>query len=457
MTDQADVVVLGGGLAGLTTASVLAGKAMVIERDVRPGGLVRTENFDGYWFDHVIHLLYFADSEIERRVLQMVGADFQPCVPIAYVELQEGTVRFPMQINLAGLSTETVIRCVRDFAAATFSSAGEPPRNYQQLLRRTFGDAMCELFFEPYNRKMWLRALHDLAPSGFQWNLARPDLTEVLRGALNGGHHGRSYNARGWYPRPKADAPQRGMELLTRAFVSHVSDLRLGLTVEEIDLATQTVRVREGDRASTLHWRGACVSTLPLPRTVALCRQAPPELRRDCAELLYNRVRSVALSIRGPRPKHTGHWRYYADEAVCFTRLVYMCEFDPTMAPEDGWALLAEVPERGELPPRPRNQLIREVLFGLTRVNALPAGCHVVGEHVLEAEPAYVVFTPQSAEIVNRARRFLRNAGIEPLGRYGRWEYSSMAQVMGDAFRWADAYCAVNHDALWTDPCGSTI
>jgi hypothetical protein len=247
------------------------------------------------------------------------------------------------------------------------------------------------------------------------------------------------------------------MEMLTRAFVSRVSDLRLGQTVEEIDLAMRTVRVREGARTSTLHWRCACVSTLPLPRTVALCRQAPPELRRDCAELLYNRVRSVALSIRGPRPKHTGHWRYYADESVCFTRLVYMCEFDPAMAPEDGWALLAEVPERGELPPRPMNELIREVRSGLARVNAVPADCHVVGEHVLEAEPAYVVFTPQSAEIVDRAQSFLRNAGIEPLGRYGRWEYSSMAQVMGDAFRWADACRAVGHDALWKDPCGSTI
>jgi hypothetical protein len=182
------------------------------------------------------------------------------------------------------------------------------------------------------------------------------------------------------------------------------------------------------------------LSTLPLPRTVALCRQAPADLRRSCAALLYNRVRSVALSIRGPRPAHTGHWRYFTDEAVCFTRLVYMCEFDPAMAPEDGWALLAEVPERGELRPRPATELIGDVVSGLAQVNAMPADCQVVGQHVLDAEPAYVVFTPESADVVSRAQAFLRDAGIEPLGRYGRWEYSSMAQVMGDAFRWADAW-----------------
>jgi protoporphyrinogen oxidase len=446
VSSSAEVVVLGGGLAGLTAASVLQGRAIVIERENRPGGLVRTENFGGYWFDHVIHLLYFSDPEIERRVFEIAGNDFQRCPPLAYVELPEGTTRYPFQMNLAGLPAETVIRCVHDFALASLSLPADPPRNYAQLLRRTFGEAMCELFFFPYNRKMWLRELEGLAPSGFQWNLARPDLIEVLRGALTGGTGSTAYNAGGWYPRPASGASQRGMELLSRALARRVSDLRLGQSVEEIDVSRRTVRVRAGSETSTLHWHGLCLSTLPLPLTVALCPQASPELRRECAGLLYNRVRSVALSIKGQRPRNTGHWRYYSDEAVCFTRLVYMCEFDPGMAPHDGWGLLVEVPERGELPPRPAEDLICEIRSGLSRVGAVPADCEIIDAHVLEAEHAYVVFTPENAEVVERARSFLRQAGIEPLGRYGRWEYSSMAQVMGDAFRWADGWCALSRE-----------
>jgi protoporphyrinogen oxidase len=436
------VVVLGGGLAGLTTGSVLGSHAIVLERATRPGGLVRTENFGGYWFDHVIHLLYFSDPDIERRVQQIIGPEFQRCPPAAYVQLQEGRVRYPFQINLANLPIETVTQCVHDYAAATFSPPVEPARNYEQLLRQTFGNAMCELFFLPYNRKMWLRDLQELAPTGFQWNLARPPLHEVIRGALRGTSTGAAYNAAGWYPRPGPDAAQRGMEILSRAFARRVHDLRLGQEVEEIDLARRTVRVRDVEATRAVHWRSACVSTLPLPNTVALCREAPTELRRDCERLSYNRVRSVALSIKGRRPKDTGHWSYYVDEAICFTRLVYMCEFDPGMAPDDGWALLAEVPERGEDPPRQTKELIRAVRSDLERVGALPAGCEIIAEHVLDVEPAYVVFTPENEEIVRRAQSFLRAAGIEPLGRYGRWEYSSMAQVMGDAFRWGDDWCA---------------
>jgi hypothetical protein len=44
------------------------------------------------------------------------------------------------------------------------------------------------------------------------------------------------------------------------------------------------------------------------------------------------------------------------------------------------------------------------------------------------------VFTPTNRQIMERARRFLLEHDIHPLGRYGNWEYSSMAKVIGDGF-----------------------
>jgi hypothetical protein len=49
-------------------------------------------------------------------------------------------------------------------------------------------------------------------------------------------------------------------------------------------------------------------------------------------------------------------------------------------------------------------------------------------------DPAYVVFTVDNQPIIEQARDFLKNSGVTSLGRYGRWEYSSMAQVMRDGF-----------------------
>jgi len=184
--EEAPVLILGAGLAGLSAASMLGTHAVVFERSDRPGGLVQTECFDGYWFDHVIHLLYFTDACTEQRIKALLGSDLQPCPPRAWVECSAGTTRFPLQLHLGNLEPRAVVNCLVDFAKANFGRQKLGPQNFEELLLRVFGRAMCEIFFFPYNRKVWKRPLSTLAPSGFQWNISRPDLAQVLRESASG-------------------------------------------------------------------------------------------------------------------------------------------------------------------------------------------------------------------------------------------------------------------------------
>jgi protoporphyrinogen oxidase len=437
---EEDTVILGAGLCGLSAASELGERAVVLEREDRPGGLVRTECRNGYWFDHVIHLLYFRDPDTERRVRGLLGDTLQPCPPVAWIDCAEGTARFPLQQHIGALNHDAALRCIRDLVVANFERHDEPPRHYEELLRRTFGDAMCQTFFFPYNRKMWKRPLSTLAPDGFQWNLARPTLEEALAGALNPAAEVAAYNQRGWYPRPPTDAPCRGMEVLTRALAERVPRLHLQHVVERIDLRERTVVASVHGEEAHFRWETACLSTLPLPLVLRMCSPAPAELVEACSQLKWNRVYSVALSVQGPRPHGTGHWRYYSSPDLSFTRAVFLHEFDPQAAPPEGWPLLIEVTQPAEEPLLEPSQLVGEVQAGIRRARILPENCEVVDTHVLVIDPAYVVFTPQNNSIMQRARDFLVKHGVTPLGRYGRWEYSSMASVMADGFRWARAF-----------------
>jgi protoporphyrinogen oxidase len=346
--------------------------------------------------------------------------------------------RFRFPTHRAPLPRVAIAEGRRHFLAARSARPPATPADYRALLLRTFGRAMCERFFFPYNEKMWRRPLEGLAPSGFHWNLARPDLDELLRGAL-GIPSPAAYNATGWYPRPPRGAATRGMEVLTRALARRVTRIHLQHTVECIDLKERMVMASGPDGPVRFRWAHGCVSTLPLPQVIAMCADAPDALRADCGSLRHNRVRSVMLSVEGERPHSPGHWRYYPSRDVRFTRLAFMCEFDPHMAPSHGWSLLAEMPEPAETPRTRDDDLVDVVRRDVHRVGILPVGNHIVDAHVVDADPAYVVFTPRNAGIIAEACAFLRRHGVEPLGRYGRWEYSSMAQVMSDAMRWADA------------------
>ncbi len=266
--ERSDVLILGSGLTGLAAASVLGDRAVVLERESRPGGLVRTERLGEYWFDHVVHLLYFQDPDTERRILQLMGDVLAPCPPRAWVETSQGTTRFPFQLHLGGLETEACVACLKDLAELTFNPPAVQPTNFEEMLLLTFGKGMCDTFMFPYNRKMWKRPLHELAPSGFTWNITRPDFEKVLRGAISSSVRAGAYNSAGWYPRPPASSPLRGMELMTVALAQGVSDLRLGHTVRAVDLDERVVTVEHGggSRRDTtkLGFNDAMLSTLPL-------------------------------------------------------------------------------------------------------------------------------------------------------------------------------------------------
>lgn len=436
VTSAHEILVLGAGVAGMTAASRLGDRAVVLERSQRPGGLVRTEHRSGYWFDRVLHLLYFSDLETKDRTCSLVGEDLQRCEAQAWVVTTEGTTRFPLQMHLRGLNRGATVRCVADLLRASVRPR-ETPANFEEALLATFGKSMCEIFLFPYNQKVWKRPLNSMAATGL-WTITKPDLRPVLLGAIMAKPGFVPYNADGWYPRPRPEVRVRGMEVLSQALASRVRDLRLRHTIQSVDLEKRIVTAASPEGPRAFQYERLC-STIPLPRLLEMCKGVPQLLLKCSTELLYNRVLSVFVSVRGTRPTRTGHWHYYSDESLVFTRVVFMHEFDPEMAPRDGWGLLVEVTERAEGPSFDRESLTLRVAADLRRAELIPPGTEIVDMAIQTIDPAYVVFTAETQRTVLAAIEFLREHRVDVVGRFGRWEYSSMSQVMQQGHMWAEA------------------
>lgn len=443
-------MILGAGVTGLAAGSVLSGRSVVLERDVSPGGLVRCDRIGPYWFDRVLHLLYFQDAGTQSRISSLLGEVLAPCPAQAFVETSAGTCRFPIQMHLSGLDPDVRAKCLEEMACIAFGATGPRPVSIEDNFLSAFGPTLCKLFMLPYNRKMWKRPLRSIAHEGLSWNVERPDFGEVLRGALEPARSGTAYNSKGNYPRPPADAPVRGMEVVSRALAQLVPDLRLGCEVTRVDCETREVAYRCGPNAGHVRWTEGMLSTIPLPRLAALCPQVPQGLRERIASLRCNRVVSVFVAVEGPRPEGTGLWRYYADETICFSRLVFMHEFDPLMAPPEGWGLLAEITQCAEDPIPSMDDLCAQVVADAARVSVLRTTDRVVGMHAKVVNPAYVVLADGDRKTIEDAICFFESRGVACRGRYGAWKYSGMSQCMREGFEWADA--AVTRS--WTGtPC----
>ncbi|MEO7995249.1 MAG: hypothetical protein ABI743_12695, partial [bacterium] len=358
-------------------------------------------------------------------------------------------VRYPFQMHLGALPADLAVRCLTDLARVTFGPKAGPPANFQESLERTFGTAMCETFLFPYNRKMWKRPLDTLAEAGFAWTITNPDFAQVARGVVLKDQDYATYNNKGFYPRPPADAPVRGMECLALTLAAQVKDLRLGHEVIGIDLDTHTITTRHAGQEHAFRFDIAAAATAPLPQLLAMTRQTPHDLRESLGQLTRNRVWSARFAIAGPRPEGRGLWRYYSDESLIFSRLIYMTNFDPGMAPPEGWGLMAEITERAEDPQPVVADLLARVIADLHRVGAVPPGCEIIDASLRVLDPAFVVFTPQNQAVMEAGRAFLTANQVTPLGRYGRWEYTSMGQVMQQGWAWA---AQMNAAASVTEP-----
>lgn len=435
---RTETVILGAGVTGLAAGAVLKSSAIIIEKQDRPGGLVRSYCFDGgYWFDHVLHLLHFSDDNIMREMKSLMSDILEPCPPEAWIITKAGKLKYPFQFNLGALKEEDRDNCLSDFAKAYFSPQQTIPDNYKTYLASTFGESMCDLFYYPYNEKLYKYPLEKISGGNLIWNLHRPSFKEVLSGAFHPNLPTKTYNSNAYYPCPPKNAPLRGMELLSKALADQAGKIDFHTEIYKIDPPNKTVYAQKNGATVLYQYETHCLSTLPLPQLITMCTNAPESLKTDVKQLQYANVLSVGLSIKGARPKNPGLWQYYPDPKIPFTRLIFMTEFDALAAPEDGWSLLAEVTVNAKNPSISNKQAEELVVKAIKNINLLPENSEIIGVHSWIASPAYVIFTDETNEIIIKCEEFLSQNKIETLGRYGRWEYSSMSKNIKDGYDWA--------------------
>src|SRR5689334_13230564 len=89
---ETDVVIVGGGLAGLSAAVYLArgGVAVTLfEKAAHLGGRAATQVYDGYYFNRGVHALYCGGAT--REVLQELGIPYSGHGPQDLFVLRGGT------------------------------------------------------------------------------------------------------------------------------------------------------------------------------------------------------------------------------------------------------------------------------------------------------------------------------------------------------------------------------
>lgn len=399
-------MILGGGLAGL--AASLYSTAPIYEATNEAGGVACSDTIDGFTFDRGIHILQTQNKTV-IQLLNDLGVKMQDHSRHAYIYSYQTYTAYPFQVNTAGLPVLLRIKCLWSFLNRGREAQ---PENYQQWMYRTLGKGFADTFLIPYSEKFWTVSPNEMT---FEWTgnrVPKPNLWQVLRGAIWSKQTNIGTNVDFRYPVSSA-----GYGAIAAAMQAKISTIHYQHQARSIDTENNRVIFDNGQEVSY----ETLISTIPLPELIRICNSAPTHVREAASRLRTNRIMVVNLGINRPNISDK-HWVHFPEKDISFFRISYPHNFANNVTPKGMSSISAEVAYSKDNPPD-KEQLIKRVIDDLIRVKALDADAPITLTMTQDIPYAYCIYDKYRKAALQTVHQWLKSVNIRPTGRYGLWTY----------------------------------
>jgi protoporphyrinogen oxidase len=319
------ILIIGGGLAGMSTAYHLGDVPhLVLEGQEHPGGLCRSRDVSGFVFDYTGHLLHMRDQRIVDLVDDLLPDAFDQVARCARIQTHGAMLPFPFQANLHGLPPEVIADCLTGFIQSTNVEVPEDERvSFEEWSLAVFGAGISKTFMLPYNQKLFRREPSRMTADWVSWAVPKPNMEEVVRGALGLENRAMGYNPTFRYPK------QGGIGVLPEALAGRVKNMRTGARVDAVDIDRRQVRLTDGE---TLDYETLVVTT-PLPGFLSMLGDSAPELAALGDRLDWSVVGCLNLGIDRFFNDTATTEIYTPDDDMPFYRVGFPSNFSDTVSP----------------------------------------------------------------------------------------------------------------------------
>ncbi len=351
-----DIIVIGGGPAGLTAALEASAGGMtvtVLEADPeRVGGISRTVEREGYGFDIGGHRFFSKSEEVNRIWRDLLPDDLVERPRLSRIFYKGRFYAYPLEPvqALLNLGPRETARCIASFARARLRPKADV-RSFEDWVVNAFGRRLFEIFFKTYSEKVWGMPCSAISADWAAQRIKGLDLGTAMLDALRRGLGMR----RGDGPKTLIGSflyPRRGPGQMWAAAAARISsrpgcEVRLGHRVTGLsasgqtstgqDAGTWTVTATGPQGPVTLRARNV-ISTTSMEE---LADVLPPDpvLRPAARGLRYRDYVMVAVVIDRP-DLMPDNWIYVHDPAVRTGRVQNFGSWSPDLLARPGTSCL---------------------------------------------------------------------------------------------------------------------
>ena len=268
---MSSVAILGAGMAGFGAAYQLHQEDIQTDTfDKRPhigGHTSSLVTESGFVFDEGPHISFTKNERMQNLLAEFVGHEFETLTAQANNYWKGYWIKHPAQCNLYGLPTDLVVKVLRDFIEAQqkLKNGAEPEiKNYEDWLLASYGETFARTFPMEYGLRYHTTTADNMTTEWLGPRLYRPDLEEVLFGALSPSTPDVHYISHFRYPSKGGFYSYlRPFEKFTRFHPGH--------KVTSINPRTGEIRFAGGKVAK----HDAIISSIPLPDLIPMIEGAP--------------------------------------------------------------------------------------------------------------------------------------------------------------------------------------
>lgn len=190
------VAIIGAGISGLSMAHFLKERyeVTVFEKEECPGGLIKCRRVNGSLFHtcggHVFNskrqdVLDWFWSKFAREE-EFSKADRNSVVFMDKTNSTTEYTEIPYPIeNHMYLFEENIQKKFISDLLKMVKNKNEEPHNFEEFLKGRFGHTLYDLYFQPYNIKVWRRDLRQVPLSWLEGKLPMPTVTEMIFNNMN--------------------------------------------------------------------------------------------------------------------------------------------------------------------------------------------------------------------------------------------------------------------------------
>lgn len=432
---QMKVTVLGGGLAGLSSAYELVKKnipTMVLESENQVGGIASSYSKTGFTLDLGPHRFHTTEDSVLNHVKDLMGENLVIRSRFSRILLEGNFFDYPLKISNAIFTMPpfTMAQIIFDYLLIKIKNIVNPAPDdsFENWVRNRFGQKLYDIYFRVYTEKTWGLSCKKLSAD---WAAQRITLLSLwdtfIKTMLKAGDTPRTYVTKFYYPE------QGGIGSISLEYEKLIN---AGCGIVKLNSKVQKIDIFD-NKITSIYYAGGIekienddqvFSTIPVTDLIKLISPKPPEKILAANEKLIFRSLVFVHLMLGKNHISPDHWIYLPGENFTSNRLSESKNFSIKNAPDGKTVVVFEITcqKNDDIWLMDNEELTKIALEDFAKTGFAKKEDFIDSE-IHKIEHAYPIYDLEYKKNLDEVMDYLKTiSNLKFFGRNGLFRYNNM-------------------------------